>query len=354
MVAGAGAKPGLTVCGFCIFAVQFYPLATLKVGGRPLFWWAPEPGWTRLLTRRFLADSQRVLAASSDQFLNLRWASTQLLRAARGALDDLDSPPDWLSREKRPPLCDIVGIHATNYGSGPDYDELRIPRNLLEFWSEARSSFGAIYQQIETEAWESQVKPKSSKQKAANPSPVPELARRNRLYEALGEAFRSPDFCREAKGVAAKFFLRRKGKSVAPNTSALAEFFLEKVAGMEKARLEAIREMADSIADNLILAKRDRQAASQLFRRRLKPGEFMQCISQVQRKLSDAGRPFVWDRVLLALGLASEEDRTPTDTWLVQELMLIRLYERLAQSEILTELPEPQAEESSKDESTAR
>ncbi len=118
MVAGAGAEPGLPVCGFCIFAVQFYPLATLKVGGRPLFWWAPEPGWTRLLTRRFLKDAQMLLAASSDQFANLRWPSTQLLRAASGAMDDFEAPPDWLSKEERPVLCDIVGIHATNYGSG--------------------------------------------------------------------------------------------------------------------------------------------------------------------------------------------------------------------------------------------
>jgi CRISPR-associated protein Cst1 len=348
MVAGAGAEPGLPVCGFCIFAVQFYPLATLKVGGRPLFWWAPESGWTRLLTRRFLGDAQRVLAASSDQFLNLRWPSTQLLRAASGAMDDLETPPDWLSRQERPPLCDIVGIHATNYGSGPDYDELRIPRSLLEFWSEARSSFGALYQRIETDAWESQAKPgKGNKQKPSDSFLVPELARKNRLYEALGDAFRSPDFRREAKNIAARFFLRRNGKLVEPNTTALAEFFLEKVAGMEKARLEAIREMADSIADNLILSNRDRRAAEQLFRRRLKSGEFLQCLSQVQRKLSAAGRPLVWDRVLLALGLASEEDRTPTDSWLVQELMLIRLYERLAQSDVLAELPEPQAEETS-------
>lgn len=355
MVAGAGAEPGLPVCGFCIFAVQFYPLATLKVAGRPLFWWAPEPEWTRLLTRRFLRDAQRVLAASSDQFLNLRWPSTQLLRAARGAMDDLENPAEWLSKEERPALCDIVGIHATNYGSGPDYDELRIPRNLLEFWSEARSSFGPLYQRIENDAWETEAKPaKSNKQNASGSSPVPELARRNRLYEALGQAFRSPDFRREAKSIAANFFLRSNGKSVEPNSIALAEFFLEKVAGMEKARLEAIREMADSIADNLILSNRDRRAAGQLFRRRLKTGELLQCLSQVQRKLSDAGRPFTWDRVLLALGLASEEDRTPTDSWLVQELMLFRLYERLAQSEILAELPELQAEEASADVSTVR
>lgn len=120
---------------------------------------------------------------------------------------------------------------------------------------------------------------------------------------------------------------------------------------MEKSRLEAIREIADNIADHLILSNRDRRAAEQLCRRRLKAGEFMQCLSRIQRKLSDAGHPFMWDRVLLALGLASEEDRTAPDLWLVQELILIRLYEKLASSEILAELPEPALEEFSEKQS---
>ncbi len=340
MVAGAGAEPGLPVCGFCIFAVQFYPLATLKVGGRPLFWWAPEPGWTRLLTRRFLADSQRVLAASSDQFLNLRWASTQLLRAARGAMDDLDNPPGWLSGEKRPPLCDIVGIHATNFGSGPDYDELRIPRNLLEFWSEARGSFGAIYQEIETEAWESQVKRKSSKQKASDPSSVPELERRNVLYEALGKSFRSADFQQEAKRVASRFFLRRKVKLVKPNTTALAEFFLEKVASMQKARLEAIRSIADALVDS--------QDAKWIIDRLMRSGRdlrgYITVLRAVQQKLSKGQKPISWDVFLLALNLANDEDATASDTWLVSELVLIRIFERLGQErpEVLADIPAPE------------
>ena len=32
---------GLPVCGYCLCSVQFYPMGTLKVAGRPLFWWTP-------------------------------------------------------------------------------------------------------------------------------------------------------------------------------------------------------------------------------------------------------------------------------------------------------------------------
>ncbi len=345
MVAGACGQPGLPTCGFCLFAVHFYPLATLKVAGRPLFWWVPDPEWMRRLTNRFRRDIEKVLAASTDQFANVGWPSTRLLHAARDVVDELGKLP----KDRRPPLRDVVGVHATNLGAGPDYDELRIPSGLLEFWSEA-GTFGSLYGEIESDSWETQqerapgkrsekAKEKTTKKKA---EPPPELVRRNRLFEALGRAFVSPDYRDEARRVAVDFFLRRQGKRVAPNTTALAEFFLEKVADMEKERLEAIREMADVVADRLILGGGDRKVAWQLFRRRLRLGEFLQCLSQIQRKLSDAGCPFEWKRILLALALENEDDRTASDHWLVQELLLIRLYERLAKSDVLTELPEPE------------
>jgi CRISPR-associated protein Cst1 len=342
MASGAGGAPGLPVCGYCICAIHFYPLATLKVAGRPLFWWAPEQFWMLRLTQRFCHQVEKVLAGSSDEFANLRWPSTQLLHAARDVLDEVES--EHTPRQSRPPLCDVIGVHATNYGAGPDYDELRIPCGLLEFWSEA-GNFGDTYRQIENEAWVAE-EPESTKtrgkklQKQKTLANIAKLNRKNRLYEALGNAFRLPDYRAEAKRVALQFFLRRTGKNVAPNTTALAGFFLEKVAGMEKQRLEAIREMADTIADHLILANRDRRVAWHLFKRRLRLGDFLQCLSQIQRKLSDAGHPFEWDKILLALGLSNEEDRTSSDHWLVQDLILIRVYEKLAKSEVLAELPE--------------
>jgi len=284
---------------------------------------------------------EKVLAASSDRFPNLRWQSTQLLRAARNAVDDLDNPPDWLVQQERPPLCDIVGIHATNYGSDPDYDELRIPRNLLEFWSEARSSFGALYQQVEDEAWESERRPsRSNKQQSGDSFPVPELARRNRLYEALGDAFRSPDYKDKAKKVAVQFFLRRRGKQVAPNTTALAQFFLEKVANMDKERLEAIRDIAD-----LVVESRDAKwMIDKLMRSGRSLYDYMPVMRAVQQRLSAEQKSIPWEKFLLALNLATEDDATARDSWLVSELVLVRVFERLAQTraELLTEISVPE------------
>lgn len=341
MVAGAEGQPGLPVCGYCIFAVHFYPLATLKVEGKPLFWWSQDTSWTRRLNRSFYDNVQTLLAGSPDEFPKLRWPVTRLLNAARQTMDAIEK----IGVADRPPLCDIVGLHATNYGAGASYDELRIPCGLLEFWSEA-GSFD-VYREIELRAWEdAEPKPKKKTGNKATgpekePSPaVREASRRNFLYEELGKAFREPDFREKAKSVAVRFFLPRSGKQVKPNTTALAELFLEKVAGMQKERLEAIRRIADNIADNLILQGNERKVAWALFRRRLKMGEFLQYLSLIQRKLSDSGHPFTWDNFLLALGLDSNDDRSGKDHWLVQELILIRLYERLAKTPVLSEIPE--------------
>ncbi len=343
MVAGAGGEPGLPTCGYCLFAIHFYPLATLKVAGRPLFWWAFNPEWIRRLTDRFRRDVDKVLAASTEQFANVDWPSTRLLHAAREVVDGLENVPAG----RRPSLGDIIGIHATNLGTQPNYEEIRIPSGLLEFWSEA-GTFGPLYRQVEADAWETRErkvrKLRKQQSKAKKAEPPPELVRRNRLFEALGNAFVSSDYRDEAKQIAVRYFLRRSGRYATSGTTALAEFFLEKVAGMEKQRLEAIRQIADLIAEELILGKSGNvRSVEPLFRRRMKLGEFLRWLSQIQRRLSDLGRPLSWDSVLLALDLAGDEDRTAKDFWLVEELVLIRLLERAAKSDVLAELPEPEA-----------
>lgn len=355
MSSGAGGIPGLPVCGWCVFATHFYPFATLKVEGRPLFWWSPDHVWTLRLTRIFAARLERILGMSSNELPKLRWPNTRLLQAAHEAASKLEKG----KLEPAPSSSDVIGVHATNYGTDPNFEELRIPHGLLDFWREA-GSFPS-YQEIERRSWEIQdSKPKGKKTKKPTkaktaagsdqgnpefPAEILEFTRRNYLYEALGEAFRSDDYREQAKRVAVRFFLRSQGKRVEPTTIKVVELFLEKVTGMERERLEAIKYVADHIADHLIVGAGERRAAGQLIRRKLRLGEFLQFLSYIQRKLSEVHKPLQWEKVLIALNLESSDDRTATDHWLVQELILIRLYERLASSPVLSELPEPEPPE---------
>jgi CRISPR-associated protein Cst1 len=347
MTSGPGGTPGLPVCGWCVFAAHFYPFATLKVEGRPLFWWASDSQWTLRLTAIFVQKLESVLVMSSDEIPKMRWPSTRLLETARQAMEKIEIKD--MPLPERPPLSDVIGIHATNYGTDPNFEELRIPRGLLEFWNEAGAY--EAYREIERRAWDDPLKSakggKSKKKKTAEAGSVqekevPESSRKNRLYEALGGAFKSDDYRKEAKRVATQFFLPSKSTNVIPGTLAVAELFLEKVADMERERLNSIRDLADHIADHLIIGEGDRKVSWQLVKRKLRLGELFQLLVQIQRKLSGIGKPLQWENVLLALNLASDEDRTASDYWLVQELILIRLFERLANSPILAELPEPE------------
>lgn len=344
MVAGSGGQPGLPTCGFCVFAIHFYPLATLKVGGRPLFWLVSEPEWMRRLTNRFRQDIEKVLAASSEQFANVDWPSTRLLHAARDVVDEIAKTP----KARWPPLCDIIGVHATNIGAKPDYEELKIPSGLLEFWSEA-GTFGPLYRQIESSSWKarekkirkSKTQSINAKKKADTPS---DLIRRNDFFEALGKAFVSSDYRTEAKLVAVRFLLRRSGKYVAPNTTVLAELFLEKVAGMEKARLEAIR----SIADALVQSRNVNWIVDRLMRSGKTLYDLLPTMRAIERKLSTEKKPLAWDQLLFALGLNDEDDPTSRDSPLVYELILIRIFEQLglAQPDVLAGLDVPDEDKS--------
>ncbi|MGH9632176.1 MAG: hypothetical protein ACRD7E_28050, partial [Bryobacteraceae bacterium] len=82
MTAGAWGQPGLPVCSACQYAVQFYPLATLKVQGRPLFWWTPHHRWMFALTEIFAIRVDQLVTASPNGMPNLRLPSSPRLEAA--------------------------------------------------------------------------------------------------------------------------------------------------------------------------------------------------------------------------------------------------------------------------------
>jgi hypothetical protein len=67
--------------------------------------------------------------------------------------------------------------------------------------------------------------------------------------------------------------------------------------------------------------------------------QLLNYFARLQKTLAEAGAPLGWDEVLLALGISNVEDRTSRDHWLVQDLILIRVYEQLGQLAADAELP---------------
>jgi CRISPR-associated protein Cst1 len=329
MDCGSGGRPGFAICGSCLFAIQFYPLATLKVEGKALFWWSQDHEWTFLLAGIAISEVRRFLAASPDGTIKTRFPWSRLLTVAREAFES------WRDQRDPIPLRDIVGCHTTNYRTSPEFEELRIPRELLLFWYEASSGFGAVYDSVVSSAWASntdkRAKGKKPKKDAEN-----EWARRNGLYESLGAAFQSDDFRRQAAAVATKYFIKIGKTAPQPGSFELACLFLERLASMRKSRVEAIREIGDRIAGS--------SERTRLLERLWPPNNFLGGLVYAQHRMQKAGEtPLRFDAILTALDLVSEDDSLPQNFWLVRDLIILRVLEQV-DPETLSELPEPALE----------
>ncbi|MFZ5590298.1 MAG: hypothetical protein ACOY81_00595 [Bacillota bacterium] len=319
IIASPGGVPGLPVCGYCLLAVQFYPLATLKCSVKPLFWWTPDPELTYHLTGEYHRQIMQQLSAGSDKLPNLSWPRTRLLETADRVLETYG---------RALPLADCIGYHVTNYGSGPDYHQYRIPRELLEFWLEVRAQTETVrraHRRVIENGWENMEKGGRRGRKAAAEEAA--TGRRNSYYEALVEAFAHPDWPQQAGLIVKRFYLFKAPGQLAENNYGLSALFLEKVGGMEKKRLEVIRQIADLMARTLVLGNNEARWLDELYRREMRPAEFLRYLVRVQKRLAEKGQAFSLEEVLCMLDMTSEEDSGPRDAWLVQSLMLIRLLE---------------------------
>ena len=106
---------------------------------------------------------------------------------------------------------------------------------------------------------------------------------------------------------------------------------------MTKSRIEAIRQIADKVAqsnENSKLLKR-------LF---VSPRNFMDWLVFAQHTIQRAGeKPLGFDLILTALDMISEDDSMPRDAWLVRNLIILRALEE-AGSGVSDDLPEPELE----------
>ena len=107
---------------------------------------------------------------------------------------------------------------------------------------------------------------------------------------------------------------------------------------MRKSRIEAIKEIGDSIARS-----NDRK---KLLERLFTSRNFVDTLVYAQNRIAAGGKPLRFDAILEALDLASEEDSLPRDFWLVRDLIILRVLEQ-TDPETLEQLPEPALETSS-------
>lgn len=325
MTTGPGGEPGLPVCSACLFAIQFYPLATLKVNGRPLFWWTPQHEWMYCLTSNFAKRVSQIIEASPEQVPSLTWPSTRLIEAAEEVLKS--------AAAAELPLVDLVGCHTTNYGSGPDFEEIRLKRGILEFLRTAKQY--SAYRAIRDSAWETaSTKPRRAATASAKSSPSG--YRRNFFFEDIGNMFRLATVRRSA--IIHRHFTPHAGREA--GVFELACHFSRKVMEMTQEQVNAIKELAGQIADS-------RQAENYLDRLFQRRGftNYIRTLTEISDRMKRANEaPLATETILQAFDLTNEDDASPRDEGLVRELILIRLIEVLPQ-ERLKELPQLESEE---------
>jgi len=359
------------IAGPYLVALQFLPMAARRAEGRLLAVHTDDPKLTIAFARRYFEDNKRLLSLALPSS-----------RAAVHSAYDREIPM-WDSKKRQYKMADVKGprslviadlteiaaraaptdirpypVAATVYllsnsGQGPSLEIFPIPSGVVSFvrnaaqaptaigWNAVSARFYAV-QEIKDDT------PKVRKRKVTTET-TPASGRpgwsRNPAFEELCSIFEAGFMDR----ITAARWLRRHllgriegraGEARYENTRArmwaLAELFLQEVLTMRKARVEAIKQFADKLAD-WISQKHDRNLYRALAYER--PWDLRQRLLRAQRD----GLPFGLDEYA-AVWL--HEDDSRSDENLVRDLVCIRVVERLYELKYFDSHPEDRVENS--------
>jgi CRISPR-associated protein Cst1 len=232
------ATPGLPTCGYCLLCIQAFPLGATKSAGRALI---------------IHSDSEEVIFRAAKNFLNDNLNHLQMQDVTK--YPDQKFPKtifvdqllkineEYLKSSEQSPSVTLY--HLTNYGTNPDVNILHLPSQIVEFLRIANSGmFAETWRQIAGRAWQ-QVEDAHAG------------VARNFLYEDL---FDLPE--RAARFIRV-YFLRRGFERASKDDPrreygleqdlnliswALTAMFLKEVVGMERERIDAIKELGDRLS----------------------------------------------------------------------------------------------------------
>lgn len=297
---------GLPVCKYCIASIQFFPLGTIKVEGNVLLWNTHNPDLSYIFTDNYYNKQKKLIDGAIDEKIeSLKFPYTRLLESLQEALDKFLE-----NNDNNYPVTDCIAYHFTNYGTSPDYKEYIIPSSFLVFLKKLKlnSELEKVYKEIIRFNWFSKNK-KETEQKNKS----------NLFYNAIAKFLQNydqNDFIRLFR-----FFINTKVKDL--NSFSLVQLFLTEVVGMNKSRLEKIKEIADKI-----FSLNDEKFIKEILLKKYNQRDFIDYIVRIQSKLKKAKLDcFTMDDVCLALGITNSDDSTNSDFWLVRDLITIRLLE---------------------------
>lgn len=326
----AEGQTGLPISGAALLAIQAMPLGALKCQGRLLLLHASDPLLTYRFARQALVSNQRFLSlaaqAGSSKYDDAKFPRTQIIASFLAADEE----------RRLDEAVSVTAYHLTNYGTNAAVTIYHLPLQIAGFLREAHdATYRAAWLRLVRRGWEG-----GDGQSDAPPEHdafgVP--ARRNVLYEDLF------DLPRDARRFLRTYLLRtprveRTAKDDQRRTYRLADeldlvswpltrLFLERIMHVTPDRIEAIRTMADQLAD-YIHHENDRR----LFRLFLQGGNGGRDYQELRTRLirsdyqaAQRNRPlFTLDQFIAVF-----EDSDDRSWWLLaRDLLLIRMIERL-------------------------
>jgi CRISPR-associated protein Cst1 len=314
---------GLPVSGLALLAIQAFPLGGVKCSGRVLIMHAEDPELTYYFASQALRANRAYLnlAAQAAKYDDAKYPRTQIIERLMQA---------EVERQDRD-VGSITAYHLTNYGTNAAVDIYYLPLQITRFLSYITdATYRSAWQRLVGQAWEG-----NAVEPERDVFNLP--ARRNVLYEDL---FALPQ---DSRRFLRTYILRtprvRKSKDD-PRAGyqllndldmvswPLTRLFLKEVMNVDETRIEAIRTMADQLADYI-----DEHGDQRLFRTLLYGGnrgvDYQELRTRLIRAdydvLSDDKQLFSFD-----LFLAVFENSNSQYTWvLARDLLLIRIIERL-------------------------
>jgi CRISPR-associated protein Cst1 len=316
---------GLPVSGLALLAIQAFPLGGVKCSGRVLIMHAEDPELTYYFASQALRANQAYLslAAQAAKYDDAKYPRTQIIERLVQA---------EVERQDRD-VGSVTAYHLTNYGTNAAIDIHYLPLQITRFLSYATdATYRSAWQRLVNQAWEG-----NGAEPECDVFDLP--ARRNVLYEDL---FALPQ---DARRFLRTYILRtprmqkQRTKDDPRGTYSLltqsdlvswplTTLFLKEVMNVDETRIEAIRAMADRLADYI-----EMQGDQRLFKTLLYGGNSGQDRQELFNRLIRADYEVVKQPKLLFTYdefLAVFENSTSHYTWmLARDLLLIRIIERL-------------------------
>jgi CRISPR-associated protein Cst1 len=325
---GPGGRPGVPVCGGCLLATQAFVLGcAIKCEGRALLVHSDDAELTLAFASTFLAENRRSLSLSAaGEEGSVKYPRTLVMRRL-AEIDTRHSGPATTG-------ASLTAYHITNYGQSPDIAIYHVPSQVLSFFHTARSEkYRSAWEYVVSAGWV-RGKGKAGEAPQAAAGDEPDYSTKNRAFEDLFSAVeRWPWYIRKHLLCSVlKADEAIEGGDTAEQRASklsweLTELFLRKVAGMQKSRIEAIKQCGDRLADVIRDDSNKRLMRSVFVTTRYADFRAVLLKANGARILS-GGEPVVTFDDFIAI-FESTEDFTPTDWRLARDLLYLRILDSL-------------------------